>query len=335
MDVSRQAVIVVALAAVVGLTLFILKGLLGTIFFAITVAYILMPLHSRLKRRGVPAWWSAAASTTAAMLFGIGLFVPIALVLYIRRGAALSLLRTLPASVTLSFEGFEYVIVIEEVTTLLARRLTQLAVAIAEGMPVIALKVVVFAFVVFALLYRGDRLRRALEAPLSNAYRADMMRLHARIRETLYSIYIIQAATAVATFVIALIVFVALGVPFPVTLAVIAGLFQFLPVIGPSIVIIGLVIADLLAGDAVGAALIGVIGVVFIGFLPDAVLRPWLAQETTKLSSALYFVGLTGGLLSLGPIGVVAGPLVVVILVELLAMLSEQRPARHEPSQPL
>lgn len=138
---------------------------------------------------------------------------------------------------------------------------------------------------------------------------------------------VIQAATAVATFIIALIVFLALGIQFPVTLAVLAGLFQFLPVIGPSLVIAGLVVGNLLAGDMVGATVIGAVGLVFIGFLPDAVLRPWLAQETSTLPSALYFVGLTGGLLSLGPIGIVAGPLVVVLLLELLAMLSEDRVA--------
>lgn len=324
MDLSRRTVIVVGLGAVGAVTLYILKGLLGTIFFAITVGYILTPLHSRLKRRGLPSWWSAAVSTTAALLFGIGLFVPIGLVLYIRRRSALELLRSLPDAVTLSFEEFAYVIEVGDVTTFLARRLTQVAVSIAEGMPVIAVKVVVFAFVVFALLYRGDRLRSALEAPLPEGYHAVAVRLHERIRETLYSIYIIQAATAVGTFVIALIVFLALGVQFPVTLAVMAGLFQFLPVIGPSLVIAGLVIAELAAGDLVGAAVIGGVGLVFIGFLPDAVLRPWLARETTQLPSALYFVGLTGGLLSLGAIGIVAGPLVVVILVELLAMLSEE-----------
>lgn len=322
---SRQTVIVVALSAVVAMTLFILQGLLGTIFFAITVGYILRPLHARLTRRGLPSWWSAAASTATAMLFGIGLFVPIGLVLYIRRRMALTLLRSLPDSVTITFEEFEYVVVVGDVTAFLARRLTQLAVSLAEAMPVIGLKVVVFVFVVFAILYRGDRLRSAIATAVPSAYRADLERLHERIRETLYSIYVIQAATAIATFVIALVVFLALGVKFPVTLAVLAGLFQFLPVIGPSIVIAGLVLADLIAGDFTGAAVIGVVGLVFIGFLPDAVLRPWLAKETTQLSSALYFVGLTGGLLSLGPVGIVAGPLIVVVLLELLTMLAEAR----------
>lgn len=327
MELSRRTVIALALTAVVAVTLVILQGLLGTVFFAVTVAYLLTPLGAWLRRRGLPAWWSAAAATAVAALVSIGLFVPIGIVLYIRRRAAVSLLRSLPDSFTLTIEDFTYVVVVGDVTSSLARRVIQLAVAIAEGMPVIAVKAVVFAFVVFALIYRGDRLRGAIEGPVPDEYHGDLVRLHERIRQTLYSIYVIQAATAVATFIIALIVFLALGIQFPVTLAVLAGLFQFLPVIGPSLVIAGLVVGNLLAGDMVGATVIGAVGLVFIGFLPDAVLRPWLAQETSTLPSALYFVGLTGGLLSLGPIGIVAGPLVVVLLLELLAMLSEDRVA--------
>lgn len=323
MPPSRRTVLAVALAGVAVLTLFILRGLLGTIFFAITVAYILVPLHAWLQRRGIPPGWSAAGSTALAMVSGVGLFVPIGVVLYIRRGAALSLIRSLPDSVTLSFEGFSYVIAVGDVTSFLARRMTQIAIGLAESVPVIAVKVVVFGFVVFGLLHRGEQLRQAIENPVPQVYHDDLLRLHGRIRETLYSIYIIQAVTAIATFVIALVVFLALGIQYPVTLAVLAGLFQFLPVIGPSLVIAGLVIAEFAAGDIAGAVFLAVVGVLLIGVLPDAVLRPWLAQETGRLPAALYFVGVTGGLLSLGAIGVVAGPLVVAVLIELLAMTAE------------
>lgn len=310
------------LAAVLVVTAVIMRGLLGTIFFAITVAYVLVPFTDWLERRGVPAWWAAAGSTAASFVFGLGVFLPIGAVLYVRRRAALAFLRSLPDSMTLTVGEFVYVIDMSQVIALVADWVTQFAVTIAREMPILLAKLVVFAFVVFALLYQGERLRRALMAPLPAEYHGIAGTLHVRIRETLFALYVIQAATAVGTFLIALVVFLGLGVPFPVTLAVLAGLLQFLPVVGPSLVILGLAIGDFLAGDVQGAVVILVVGLVLVGFLPDAVIRPRLARETALLPASLYFVGFTGGLLSLGPVGIVAGPLVIVILIELLSMLA-------------
>jgi predicted PurR-regulated permease PerM len=321
---DRTVALVFVLAAVTAVTIAILKGLIGTIFFAITVAYVLVPLADRLERRGLPEWWAAAGSTAAAFVFGLALFIPIGAVLYVRRRAAIELLQSLPDSVTVSVGEFAYVVEAGQVTAFLARELTALALSLARSTPVLMAKLVVFAFVVFALVYRGDRLHRALLGPLPDEYHDIGHALNDRVRETLFSLYIIQALTAVATFVVALGLFLVLGVRYPVTLAVLAGVLQFLPVVGPSLVIAGIVIAELLAGDLGGAAVIGVLGVVLVGVLPDALLRPRLARETARLPASLYFVGFTGGLLSLGPVGIIAGPIVVALLIEVLSMLSHE-----------
>ena len=328
MRVDRRYVLAGLLAAMALVTVVILRGLLGTVFFAITVAYVLVPAVDRLEREGLPRWWASWIATVASFVFGLALFVPIAVVLYDRRARILAFLRSLPDAVTLSAGDFVYVVDAGDVASFLARQLTGVAVSLARSTPVTAAKLVVFAFVVFALVYRGHRLHSALLTPLPDAYHDDAIRLHGRVRETLFSLYVIQAVTAVATFAVALVVFLALDVAFPVTLAVIAGILQFLPVVGPSLVILAIAAGELLAGDAAGAAVVLVVGLVVVGFLPDALLRPRLARETARLPSSLYFVGFTGGLLSLGPVGIVAGPLAIVLLLEVLAMLgSVVRPA--------
>ena len=305
-------------------TAVIFRGILGTVFFAVTVAVVLVPLVEVIERRGLSPWWAAVVGTVAAFGGGLAVFVPLGAVLYLRRAAALALLRSLPDAVTLSVAGFEYVVDAGEVTAFLASRLTRLALDLAAQAPVIGAKLAVFGFVVFALLYRGDRLRLATLAALPDDYHDVAEAFHARTRSTLFSLYVIQAATALATFVVALVLFLALGVRFPLTLAFVAGVLQFLPVVGPSLVILGLVVAELVAGDVTGAAVVGVLGLVLVGFLPDAVLRPRLARETAQLPASLYFVGFTGGLLGLGPVGIIAGPLVVALLLEALGLLAAE-----------
>ena len=56
-----------------------------------------------------------------------------------------------------------------------------------------------------------------------------------------------------------------------------------------------------------------------IGLVPDLVVRPQLASRQAKLPVSLYFVG---GVLTVGVIGVIAGPLVVALLIETVQLLA-------------
>jgi predicted PurR-regulated permease PerM len=48
-----------------------------------------------------------------------------------------------------------------------------------------------------------------------------------------------------------------------------------------------------------------------------------LASSQARLPASLYFVGFTGGVLTVGVIGIIAGPLAVAVLVEVIDLLSE------------
>jgi predicted PurR-regulated permease PerM len=77
-----------------------------------------------------------------------------------------------------------------------------------------------------------------------------------------------------------------------------------------------------------------VIGLVVVAFVPDAVIRTRLAGWTGKISPGLYFVGFVGGILTLGAVGVIVGPLVVSLLLEVIDMLTEHGATgsvAHEP----
>lgn len=71
-------------------------------------------------------------------------------------------------------------------------------------------------------------------------------------------------------------------------------------------------------------ALVGLFGAVFIGYLPDVLICARLARRSADMSSTLYFTGFAGRLLTLGPIGIIAGPLGVALLVEGMEPLSEE-----------
>jgi predicted PurR-regulated permease PerM len=155
-------------------------------------------------------------------------------------------------------------------------------------------------------------------------YRDAAVALHERTKDTLQAIYLLQIATAVGTFAMALPTFWALGYDYPVTMAVMAGILQFLPVIGPSLLIGAVAIYHLSVGDVDAAVLMVIVGGVVIAYLPDAIIRPRLAAMTADMPGSLYFVGFIGGLLTVGPIGVIMGPLAVALFTESVTQLSEE-----------
>lgn len=309
--------VVVGLSAVV-----LLREVLWTVFIAVTVAYVLLPMRARLVDRGLSPRTASAIVATLAFLAALALVAPLGIVLYTRRQALFDRLAALPETVTIDLEVFTYVVELDAVLVAAQKVLADIAIDFAGETPVLALKAVLFLFVVFALLLHPEAVRRAFVQLVPPPYHDLLFSLHERIERTLYAIYVLQAATAVGTFLIAFVVFLALGYVNAFTYAVIAGVLQFIPIVGPSILVVGLAAFDLSFGDPTRALLVLVLGLTLIGFLPDAVIRPRLAERTAALPGSVYFIGFTGGVLSVGVVGFIAGPLVVALLIEVVTLLS-------------
>lgn len=311
------------LVVVAAINAAILSGMIATLFFAITVVYVLELPFLWLRDRGLSRWMAAAVSTVLAGLAGVALVVPLVVTVYLRRNRLLSVLETIPSRLVLEVDGYSYVVETPELVDPATEFLREVVIDVAAAVPILAAKALVFGFVVFAILIRREELAEALLAPIPDAYADIAVELHERAHRTLLALYVTQAATALGTFLIALPVFALFGYDSPVVLAAFAGVLQFLPVIGPSVVVIGLAAFEVTQGALATAALLLVAGLVLIAFLPDAIIRPRLARRTAELPASLYFVGFTGGVLSLGAVGIIAGPLAVALLVETLSLLGE------------
>jgi predicted PurR-regulated permease PerM len=331
MVARRRYVLAGLLGAVALVTASLLWKVLSTVFFAVSVAYVLYPLREALVDRGASARVAATLATVSAFAAGASLATPPVWVLYVRRESMFAFLRDLPPTLTLSVGEFGYTV---EIATLIENSrgvFETLASEIARAAPALALKVFVFALVVYALLLGPSAVRRALLRPVPPAYHDVVFAFHERTRSILYAIYVLQAAVAFVTFLVALVVFWVLGYGSVFTLAVLSGLLQFIPILGPSVVVLTLAALDLAAGNVVDAAVVTVVGFVVVGFLPDALVRPRLARLTTGIPGSLYFVGFTGGVLSVGLVGFVAGPVVVALLAEAVSLLSAETASRQQP----
>lgn len=87
---------------------------------------------------------------------------------------------------------------------------------------------------------------------------------------------------------------------------------------------VGLAAFDTLVGNPERAVAVFILGPTLVGLMPDVLIRPRLATSRADLPASLYFVGFVGGVLTLGVIDIIAGPLVVAVLVEVVDLLSER-----------
>ena len=325
--VTRQRTYVLAaLFVIVGvLTTLFLWDVLATVFFAITVAYVLFPLSEWFVEQGLSKRLAATVTTAIAFLAGSLIALPLGAVLYLRRRDLFTFFQQLPAEIPVTVGEMAYTIDVAALFLTLRSLVTSVAVALAAQTPILALKAVLFAILLYAMLWKPSAPKQPVYRTVPRQYHDVVDRLNDRLRGTLYAIYVLQAATAFGTFLVAWGLFAALGYRGAFALAVVAGILQFIPVVGPSVVVVAMGAAELVAGDTVGAALVLVLGLGLVGFLPDALIRPRLARYTTGMPASLYFVGFTGGVLTLGVVGFIAGPVVVALLLECLNLLADER----------
>jgi predicted PurR-regulated permease PerM len=300
----------------------VLSGVLTTVFFAVTAAYLLVPFRDALTGRGLSPWWASLVATVTVFAAVILSLAPLAVVVGLRVDQVVDFLQSAPETVTVDLFGIAYAVSVEETVSLVTSAVTRLARDAAGAVPVFALKLTVFTMVVFALLLHQQAVRRAVLGVVPPAYRDVAEAFDECVRSTLFAVYVLQAATAAGTFLVALPVFWFLGYSIPITLAVVAAVLQFIPIVGPSLLILGLVTYHLVVGQQVTALLVLVVAGVLVAWLPDVLIRPRLAEQTTGLSGTLYFVGFVGGILTLGVVGVVAGPLAIAVLAEAASLLT-------------
>jgi len=322
---NHRRYVLAGVVAVLGIvTGAILLEVLGTILFALTVAYVLLPVCGWLERRGLSRWTAGALATLVGFVGAVAVFAPIVATLYFRRGELISVLEGLPAEVTVAVFEAETTLEAVEVQQWAIAQVQSLAVSFATAAPELAVKFALFVLLLFAILLKGGEAGRAAIAPIPHEYRDVAHALAARTRETLYAIYVLQLATSVTTLVVGYPFFWLLGYDAPFTLAMIAAILQFVPIIGPSLLIVPIALYHVAVGELLAGALVGVFGILLIAWLPDVTVRPRLARRSAGLPGSLYFVGFTGGLFTIGAIGIVVGPLIVAVFVEAVSLLAEE-----------
>ncbi|MBN8280893.1 MAG: AI-2E family transporter [Gammaproteobacteria bacterium] len=140
------------------------------------------------------------------------------------------------------------------------------------------------------------------------------------VRDVIRAVVFGTVATATLQGALVGAAFAVLDLPGPVVFGVVAGLLAMLPVGGTAFVWVPGMIA-LALQDRVGAALaLGLWGLLLVGTI-DNLLNPYLVAHRSRVGALTVFVGVIGGLAAFGALGLVMGPLILVLAAELLRLL--------------
>jgi predicted PurR-regulated permease PerM len=187
---------------------------------------------------------------------------------------------------------------------------------VTENMLLIVLKGLIFFFSFFLMLLKGKELKDRIYQFLPQPVKSYSDQLLPVTIDTLYVIYIVQIAIAVLTFFIAIPVFYLLGYGNILFYSFLAAFCELIPILGSSVAFIIVGAFALAKNDVYGVCILFFLGYLIVSALPEIYVRPALVGRRVKIHWLIMFIGIIGGILTMGIAGFVLGPLIIVLLIK-------------------
>jgi predicted PurR-regulated permease PerM len=179
---------------------------------------------------------------------------------------------------------------------------------------------VVMLFALFFVLRDGDRMagevRNLLPLPMN-----ECDRLMQDTRDLVIASVGAGMVVAALQGAIGGLTFWILGIDAAVFWAVVMAFCSIIPVVGAALVWMPAAVWLLLSGEIARGVILLVVGALGIS-MADNVIRPLLLAGRTSLSGLVIFFGLLGGMAAFGFVGIVLGPIVLVVTGGLLKLFT-------------
>ncbi|MFA6225390.1 MAG: AI-2E family transporter [Methanoregula sp.] len=312
-------------------------SIMDMVLIGASLAIVLIPLHHRLSRHVKP-WISALMMTLAVLgvFCAMGLFT---LVIFSANATALTHMFTVigdwinnpltnPIVYGIPLSKTTLSVLLQEGTGLFVDYQKTLI----TYLPVILFKMFVFFFTLFMLFLRGEELRIKIIEHMPAALKKYSTRLSDATGDTLYAIYYVQIVIAVLTFFMAIPVFYLLGYGDIIFYSYFAAFCELIPILGSSTAFVLIGAYALAMGDTWGVLILFFLGYLIVSLVPEVYVRPVLIGRRVKINPVIMFIGIIGGLLTMGLAGFVLGPLIIVLLITSYRMYTDEKKERNASS---
>ena len=303
-----------------------------------SLAVVLMPVHNRLSRSTRPAVSAAAITLGLVIAFAIVAYGTLAILrantglinqIFATIGSWLADPSTRPGAFGFTLDKDTLEVWLAKGNALFVNYWTTLA----DNILLIAFKGIVLVLSFFFLLLKGTAIKERIFRHLPGPVKRYCDQLVPVTVDTLYVIYIVQFAIAALTFFIAIPVFYLLGYGNILFYSFLAAFCELIPILGSSVAFLIVGAYALALGDLRGLLIMIILGYVVVSALPEIYIRPVLVGRRVKINPVIMFVGLIGGLLTLGLAGFVLGPLIIVLVMKGYRLWTDERKGQKDPQE--
>jgi predicted PurR-regulated permease PerM len=138
-------------------------------------------------------------------------------------------------------------------------------------------------------------------------------------RKVTVAVLVSSIATSAIQAAVAFVGYLLARVPNAIFFGFVTFLVGLVPAVGAGAVTLGAALIVYLSGRPGAALFLAIWGIVFVG-LADNVVKPYLIRGGIQLHGAVVFFSLVGGLAYFGPVGLLAGPLIVSFFIAVVHM---------------
>ena len=191
---------------------------------------------------------------------------------------------------------------------------------VATGGILVQIAMMLVAF--FFLLVDGPAFVRWMieVSPLSNHYMRDIL---SDFHDVSVAVLVGSVGTALVQTVVALVGFVLAGAPHSLLLSAATFIGAFIPVVGAGSVVVAAALMVFFSGHN-GAALFLVLWGLGVVSTIDNFVKPYLMRGRMEINAGVILFALLGGATAFGPIGLLAGPLIVAFFLAVVRMCQKE-----------
>jgi len=154
--------------------------------------------------------------------------------------------------------------------------------------------------------------------------RGQTRRLLEDFRRVSVAVIVSSVATAAIQAAVALVGYLIARVPNPVFFTAVTLIVALVPAVGAGSVVLAAAAITYLGGHPYPALFLVLWGIFAVGLI-DNVVKPYLIRGGVELHGAVVFFALLGGLAFFGPVGLLAGPLVISFFLAVVRMWDRDR----------
>jgi len=305
------------------------------IIIAVTLAYILYPVHERLSIK-VGSRWSALILTTLLTIISF-LFI-LGFALWIN-DVKLSLAEYVDTFFTwllgihLPPAAYDLILRLSQAIT---ARFNAYVLGYTYSLPKLALQIVVMVFAFYGVLVNAIEIKNEIYALFPPANRELAEKLMRSAAQTLHYMLRGWLFISISKGIIIAFAFYVLGVSNTggaIAAGILTVILELLPVVGGWMVWLGGSFYLYTSGRIEAALALGLYGATLVSPLPDVFLVKTLGRRQWGVNALVSLVGIFGGYIAFGFVGIIIGPLSLSLLITLLEEWKKEKASKAKTAE--